>query len=264
MSLQAPKEVRSRALGTERGRLRDFELEEPGEDLGFSGSASDLGGEAGRDLDSEIASLSQEAPIADLQAGPGSGETSARSERATPKPPPRVKRRRGRRPLLLARPKRNSSLSSSPRLRSIVYRTPCYPSPQPQDRNRGYPRERSRSDAQQSKLVWALVDRLDRGRGCHPRGTHPQRCIPIPKGQGKRTCAPWKPRKGPWPMPWSIFCFRCSGSAFSSSHRRGHRLPRMAIRVRPRRRRRPLPRPATGASPTTDSPRPRPTSRRLR
>ena len=174
-----------------------FSFEEPSEDLGFSGSASDLGDEAGRDLDSEIASLSEEAPIADTfkldqdwgnfgSIGTGDAET-APPRQAPPKPkalPPRATEEKFK-PVELTEAQvdrlQDSLLSFPLNLRIAIEDILA--------NERG-------SEAQQSKIVWALVDGLTAEEVAITAGRILKRRIAIPKGQEKRTGAALEAEKG--------------------------------------------------------------------
>jgi hypothetical protein len=182
-----------------------FSFEEPSEGAGFGGAfgdsafggegpASDLGGGGGRDLDSEIAALSEEAPIADTfkidQDWGDFGSTGA--EGGPPRqPPPKAKAPPVRAPAEKFKPVelseaqvdslQDSLLSFPLNLRIAVEDILA--------NERG-------GEAQQSKLVWALVDGMDAEEVALLAGRILKRHIPIPKGREKRTGAALEAEKG--------------------------------------------------------------------
>jgi hypothetical protein len=179
-----------------------FSFEEPVTGLGdsdFGGPAPDSG--AGRDLDTEIASLSEEAPAADTFkidrdwgdfGSLGAGEaTEAPSRPAQPKPLPGAKSATFESPEEKFRP---VSLSEAQvdRLQDSLLSFPLNLRVAIEDilaNGRG-------SEAQQSKLVWALVDGVEAEDIAELAGRVLKRRIPIPKGREKRTGAALEAQKG--------------------------------------------------------------------
>ena len=216
-SLEAPAEPEAEAAdappdeglslgGSELGgdAFETFSFEESGTGSGFGetgfedafGGASPVG-EAGRDLDTEIASLSEEAPVADTFkidqdwgdfGSLGAGKASeAPARQAPPKakgPAPRAAEEKFK-PVKLSEAqvdKLQDSLLSFPlNLRVAVEDILA--------NDRG-------TEAQQSKLVWALVEGVSAEDVAGLSGRILKRHIPIPKGREKRTGAALEAEKG--------------------------------------------------------------------
>jgi tetratricopeptide (TPR) repeat protein len=192
--------------GSELGEdaFETFSFEEPGagsdfggDALGEPGSGGGGFGGGGRDLDSEIASLSEEAPVADTfkidQDWGGFGSLGIEGGAAAPprQAPPKAK----------AAPPRASEEKFKPvnltegqvdRLQDSLLSFPLNLRVAVEDvlaNDRG-------SEAQQSRLVWALVDGMAAEEVAVLAGRILKRHIPIPKGREKRSGAALEARKG--------------------------------------------------------------------
>ena len=192
----APEEELSLG-GTELGEdaFESFSFEEPGAGDGFGGAASDLRNRAGQDLDTEIASLSEEAPIADTfkidqdWGGFGSlgteGGNAMQPRQAPPKASPPRSNEEKFKPV-------NLNEAQVDRLQDSLLSFPLNLRVAIEDilaNDRG-------SEAQQSKLVWALVDGAAAEDAAVLAGRVLKRHIPIPKGREKRTGAALEAEKG--------------------------------------------------------------------
>jgi tetratricopeptide (TPR) repeat protein len=188
--------------GTDGDAFETFNFEEPGTGLGDSGfGGSAPGGGAGRDLDTEIASLSEEAPAADTfkidrdwgdfgSLGAG-GASEAPSRKVPPKAPPRAKSAAPEPSEEKFRPV-SLSEAQADRLQDSLLSFPLNLRVAIEDilaNGRG-------SEAQQSKLVWALVDGVGAEDIADLAGRVLKRRIPIPKGREKRTGAALEAEKG--------------------------------------------------------------------
>lgn len=202
----APKPIPEEGLslgGSELGEdaFETFSFEEPaaGFDVasfggGFEAPAPGAG--PGRDLDTEIASLSEEAPVADTfkidqdWGDFGSLATGAAAE-APQRQPPKAKGAPARaheekfKPVSLSEAQvdrlQDSLLSFPLNLRVAIEDIIA--------NDRG-------SEAQQSKLVWALVGEMDAADVAALAGRILKKHIPIPKGSEKRTGAALEAERG--------------------------------------------------------------------
>ena len=199
---EAPEPDKGPGSGTEdisADAFETFSFEEQGASPGIGAGdfAGDLGRDPGRDLDTEIASLSEEAPIADTfkidQDWGGFGSFGAEgAKEAPPRPAPsRAK----------AAPEKGAEEKFKPvalseaqvdRLQDSLLSYPLNLRVAIEDilaNGRG-------SEAQQSKLVWALVGAAEAEDVATLAGRVLKRHIPIPKGREKRTGAALEARKG--------------------------------------------------------------------
>jgi hypothetical protein len=173
--------------------FESFSFEEPGSLSGLDEGESANG--PGRDLDTEIASLSEEAPVADTfkidQDWGGFGSFGAEGPKeAPPRPAPQRVR---------AAPSAEEKFKPVVLSESQVDRL--------QDSLLSYPlnlrvaiedilANGKGSEAQQSRLVWALVDGAGAENVAALAGRVLKRHIPIPKGREKRTGAALEAEKG--------------------------------------------------------------------
>jgi tetratricopeptide (TPR) repeat protein len=173
-----------------------FGFEEQGAGLGESGGST-TGAGAARDLDTEIASLSEEAPAADTfkidqdWGDFGSLGAGGPSEAASSEAPPK-----SRSAALEASEEKFRPVSLSEaqadRLQDSLLSFPLNLRVAIEDilaNDRG-------SEAQQSRLVWALVDGVGAEDIADLAGRILKRRIPIPKGRDKRTGAAMEAEKG--------------------------------------------------------------------
>jgi tetratricopeptide (TPR) repeat protein len=173
--------------------FESFSFEEPGASSGIKGG--DFAGGPGRDLDTEIASLSEEAPVADTfkidQNWGGFGSFGAEgAKEAPPRPAPTKAKTAGSseekfKPVSL-------NESQVDRLQDSLLSYPLNLRVAIEDilaNGKG-------SEAQQSKLVWALVGRAAAEDVATLAGRILKRHIPIPKGREKRTGAALEAEKG--------------------------------------------------------------------
>jgi tetratricopeptide (TPR) repeat protein len=176
-----------------------FTFEEPGAapEAGSGEFLSGAGIGPGQDLDTEIASLSEEAPVADTfkidqdWGGFGSfGGEGAKEGPVRPAPPPRAAPQARQaeekfKPVSLSEAQvdrlQDSLLSYPLNLRVAIEDVIA--------NDKG-------SEAQQSKLVWALVDGASAEEAAALAGRVLKRHIPIPKGREKRTGAALEAERG--------------------------------------------------------------------
>ena len=174
-----------------------FSFEEPGASSGIGSSGSlDAGRGPGQDLDTEIASLSEEAPVADTfkldqDWGDFGSFGGAEGKESPPRPAP---------PRPMATPREGEekfkpvSLTEGQvdRLQDSLLAFPLNLRLAVEDvlaSGKG-------SEAQQSKLVWALVDGLPADEVAIIAGRILKRRIPIPTGYEKRTGESLEAEKG--------------------------------------------------------------------
>jgi len=177
--------------------FESFTFEEPGASAAPGSSLGDFGAEApSQDLDTEIASLSEEAPVADtfkLDQGWG-GFDGFGGEAPAKEAPPRPS------------PQRASSKAKADEEAKSVKLTEAQVD-RLQDALLSYPlnlrvavediiANAKGSDAQQSKLVWLLVDGASAEEAAALAGRILKRHVPVPKGSGKRTGAALEAQKG--------------------------------------------------------------------
>jgi tetratricopeptide (TPR) repeat protein len=175
--------------------FESFRFEEPGAPLGLG--AGETAGGAGRDLDTEIASLSEEAPIADTfkidQDWGGFGSFGAEGPKEAP-PRPAPERQRAKPQGAVEEKFKPVSLSEAQvdRLQDSLLSYPLNLRVAIEDilaNGKG-------SEAQQSNLVWALVGGAEAEDVATIAGRLLKRHIPIPKGREKRTGAALEAEKG--------------------------------------------------------------------
>jgi hypothetical protein len=175
--------------------FESFSFEEPGAAPGAGGFA----GGPGRDLDTEIASLSEEAPVADTfkidQDWGGFGAFGAEGAKGAKEAPPRPAPPRAKpQPRAAEERFKPVSLSESQvdRLQDSLLSYPLNLRVAVEDilaNDKG-------SEAQQSKLVWALVGGAAAEEVAVLAGRVLKRHIPIPKGREKRTGAALEAERG--------------------------------------------------------------------
>jgi hypothetical protein len=172
--------------------FESFSFEEPGAAAGIGEKG--FGPGPGRDLDTEIASLSEEAPVADTfkidQEWGGFGSFGAEGPKETPpraapsRPAPKAAEEKFK-PVSLTE-------SQVDRLQDTLLSYPLNLRVAIEDilaNGRG-------SEAQQSKLVWSLVGGAEAEDIAILAGRVLKRHIPIPKGREKRTGAALEAEKG--------------------------------------------------------------------
>jgi tetratricopeptide (TPR) repeat protein len=186
----APRESAGAELGADA--FESFTFEEPG--AASEPSLADFGtGGPARDLDTEIASLSEEAPIADTfkidQDWGGFGGEPAKE--APPRLTPSPQQRAGRQAEEKYKP---VSLSEAQvdRLQDTLLSYPLNLRVAIED----IVANAKGSDAQQARLVWSLVEGAAAESAAAMAGRILKRHIPIPKGHEKRTGAALEAEKG--------------------------------------------------------------------
>jgi tetratricopeptide (TPR) repeat protein len=173
-----------------------FTFEEPG---GAEPSLGDFGSSGpGRDLDTEIASLSEEAPVADTfkidqdwGGFGGFGGEGAKDTPLRPAPPPRPAAQGKAAAEEKVKPVKLSEVQVD-RLQDTLLSYPLNLRVAIED----IVANAKGSEAQQSKLVWALVDGASAEETAALAGRVLKRHIPIPKGREKRTGAALEAQKG--------------------------------------------------------------------
>jgi tetratricopeptide (TPR) repeat protein len=186
--------------GAELGEdaFETFSFEEPAAAFGDEGFGVKTPGTApGGDLDNEIASLSEEAPVADTfkldqEWGDFSALSGSGAKESAPRPS--AERARGPAPRATDEKFRPVALSEAQvdRLQDSLLSYPLNLRIAIEDilaNDRG-------SEAQQSRLVWGLVEAMPIEEVAVLAGRILKRHIPIPKGREKRTGAALEAEKG--------------------------------------------------------------------
>jgi tetratricopeptide (TPR) repeat protein len=192
-SAAAPGKSAEADLGADA--FESFTFEEPG--AAPEPSLSDFGTNAGQDLDTEIASLSEEAPVADTFkidqdwggfGGFGAEEAKEAPRKSAPPPKPSAKSQPAEekfKPVSLTEAQvdrlQDSLLSYPLNLRVAIEDLIA--------NGKG-------NEAQQSKLVWALVDGASAEESAALAGRILKRHIPVPKGREKRSGAALEAERG--------------------------------------------------------------------